>query len=127
MFCEISVNQHQEFFETITKDLFFKIDKGDVIKDLKSYMKETYEFLLERSKDEEGNVDQVWTLTLLNTVPKHLDIIKALDEDVREFLNKKTKNDIETFIENFKNLDVETRYAKLLNYIGLWQQYMHYP
>jgi hypothetical protein len=118
MFCEISVNQHQEFFETITKDLFFKIDNKDAIKDLKSYMKETYEFLLERSKDEEGNVDQVWTLTLLNTVPKHLDIIKALDEDVRGFLNKKTKNDIETFIENFKNLDVETRYAKLLNYIG---------
>jgi len=118
MFCEISVNQHQEFFDIIVKDLFFKIDKGNAIKDLKSYMKETYDFLLEKSKDDEGNVDQVWSLTLLNTVPKHLDVIKALDEDVREFLNKKTRNDIETFIENFKNLDVEAKYGKLLNYIG---------
>lgn len=118
MFCEISVNQHQEFFDTIVKDLFFKIDKGNPIKDLKSYMKETYDFLLEKSKDDEGNVDQVWTLTLLNTVPKHLDVIKALDEDVRSFLNKKTKGDIEKFIEDFKNLDVETKYSKLLKYVG---------
>ena len=118
MFCEISVNQHQEFFDTLVKDLFFKIDKGNPIKDLKSYMKETYDFLLEKSKDDEGNVDQVWTLTLLANVPIQLDIIKAHDEDVRSFLNKKTKSDIENFIEDFKNLDVETKYSKLLKYVG---------
>ena len=114
MFCAISKEQISDFRARVYGMLFQMAEDKQPIKDTKDFMQSIKTLLIEASKDEKGNPDEVWANTHIAFIPSTL-LRGYGNSKLRSVLPKDT-TELDELDKTFSNPD--TGYKAIVTFLG---------